>query len=120
MVTAFKRQIPFDNVLGAIGITSLTFFSLLFLAIFLLRIEPNLPFEKVVFEIVSAFGTNGLSSGITTEFKSWSRFILIFAMFVGRFGPLTLVLLLAGRVKQPSYANSEERVRIGLNLNKIK
>jgi len=113
VVTAFKRQIPFDNVLGAVGITSLTFFALLFLAILLLRIEPNLPFEKVVFEIVSAFGTNGLSSGITSEFKPWSRFILIFAMFVGRFGPLTLVLLLAGRVKQPSYANSEERVRIG-------
>ena len=113
VVSAFKRQIPFDNVLRAIGITSLSFFAILFLAIFLLRLEPNLPFEKVIFETISAFATNGLSSGITAEFGSLSRFILIFAMFVGRFGPLTLVLLLAGRVKQPSFSNSEERIRIG-------
>jgi trk system potassium uptake protein TrkH len=75
--------------------------------------EPNLSFEHLIFEMVSAIGNNGLSSGISQEYTDTSKIIVIFTMFLGRFGPLTLILLLAGKTIQPSFEDSEERIRIG-------
>ena len=112
-ITAFHRRIPFDNVVRAFSITVLFFLSLLILSIIMFIFEPNLSFEHVIFEMVSAIGNNGLSSGISQEYTNTSKIIIIFTMFLGRFGPLTLILLLAGKTIQPSFEDSEERIRIG-------
>ena len=112
-ITAFRRRIPFDNVVRAFSITVLFFLSLLILSIIIFIFEPNLSFEHVIFEMVSAIGNNGLSSGISQEYTITSKIIVIFTMFLGRFGPLTLILLLAGKTIQPSFEDSEERIRIG-------
>ena len=112
-ITAFHRRIPFDNVVRAFSITVLFFLSLLILSIIMFIFEPNLSFEHVIFEMVSAIGNNGLSSGISQEYTNTSKIIIIFTMFIVRFGPLTLILLLAGKTIQPSFEDSEERIRIG-------
>ena len=112
-ITAFHRRIPFDNVVRAFSITVLFFLGLLILSIIMFIFEPNLSFEHVIFEMVSAIGNNGLSSGISQEYTNTSKIIVIFTMFLGRFGPLTLILLLAGKTIQPSFEDSEERIRIG-------
>ena len=112
-ITAFRRRIPFDNVVRAFSITVLFFLSLLILSIIMFIFEPNLSFEHLIFEMVSAIGNNGLSSGISQEYTNTSKIIVIFTMFLGRFGPLTLILLLAGKTIQPSFEDSEERIRIG-------
>jgi trk system potassium uptake protein TrkH len=88
-------------------------FSLFILSIIVLFFEINIPFENIIFEMVSAIGNNGLSTGITKELNEWSKIIVVFTMFLGRFGPLTLILLLAGKTTQPSYNDSEERIKIG-------
>jgi trk system potassium uptake protein TrkH len=66
-----------------------------------------------MFESFSAFGTVGLSTGITPELTSASRLILSLTMFAGRLGPLTLALALAGRERRALYRWPEEPVRIG-------
>ncbi|WP_267241672.1 TrkH family potassium uptake protein [Streptomyces sp. PR69] len=71
------------------------------------------PFEDVLFEAVSAFGTVGLSTGITAEFPDTGRLILIMLMFVGRLGPITLVSALALRERTRRYQLPEERPVIG-------
>ncbi|MFD0318383.1 TrkH family potassium uptake protein [Streptomyces flavalbus] len=71
------------------------------------------PFEQVLFESVSAFGTVGLSTGITADLPTTGRLIVIVLMFVGRLGPVTLVSALALRERTRRYQLPEERPVIG-------
>ncbi|MEV0600382.1 potassium transporter TrkG [Streptomyces sp. NPDC050315] len=71
------------------------------------------PFEAVLFEVVSAFGTVGLSTGITADLPDAGRLILTLLMFVGRLGPITLVSALALRERTRRYQLPEERPVIG-------
>ncbi|MFD4586009.1 TrkH family potassium uptake protein [Streptomyces sp. NPDC058434] len=71
------------------------------------------PMEAVLFETVSAFGTVGLSTGITADFPDSGRLVLILLMFVGRLGPVTLVSALALRERTRRYQLPEERPVIG-------
>jgi trk system potassium uptake protein len=68
---------------------------------------------QVLFEAVSALGTVGASTGITPELPDGSRMILIVAMFVGRLGPLTLVLAMTARTRPIAYRPAVETLRIG-------
>ncbi len=68
-------------------------------------------FIKYLFEVVSAFGTVGLSMGITPELNVLQKLIIIITMFIGRVGPLTFVYSLHSRKKGLKYA--EEKVMIG-------
>jgi trk system potassium uptake protein TrkH len=72
-------------------------------------------FENIIFEVVSAFGTVGLSTGLTPSLSLASRVILILVMFVGRVGLMTLVVGLAVRSRKDN-ANiryPEERFMVG-------
>jgi potassium uptake TrkH family protein len=71
------------------------------------------PFEAVLFEVVSAFATVGLSTGITADLPVSGQLILILLMFVGRLGPVTLVSALALRERTRRYQLPEERPVIG-------
>ncbi|MFK0291790.1 TrkH family potassium uptake protein [Streptomyces sp. NPDC090442] len=73
----------------------------------------NAPFEDVLFEVVSAFGTVGLSPGITADLPTSGRLVLILLMFVGRLGPITLASALALRNRTRRYQLPEERPVIG-------
>lgn len=55
--------------------------------------EPGLPLEDILFEIVSAFGTVGLSTGITPDLGIDSKLLSICIMYIGRLGPLTIASL---------------------------
>ncbi|MFE6281073.1 TrkH family potassium uptake protein [Streptomyces sp. NPDC057877] len=69
--------------------------------------------ETVLFEVVSAFGTVGLSAGITADLPVAGELLLIVLMFVGRLGPITLVSALALRERTRRYELPEERPIIG-------
>jgi len=68
---------------------------------------------RILFEAVSAFGTVGLSTGLTDELTVIGRVVIILAMFVGRLGPLTVLITLAGQQKPARYAYPEEQPVIG-------
>ncbi|WP_243761057.1 potassium transporter TrkG [Streptomyces sp. YIM 98790] len=70
-------------------------------------------FDVVLFEAVSAFGTVGLSAGLTTELPPAGEVIIIVLMFVGRLGPITLVSALALRERTRRFQHPEERPVIG-------
>ncbi|MCX3061993.1 TrkH family potassium uptake protein [Streptomyces beihaiensis] len=69
--------------------------------------------EPVLFEVVSAFGTVGLSTGITGDLPTDGRLVLVALMFIGRLGPITLVSALALRERTRRYELPEERPVIG-------
>jgi trk system potassium uptake protein len=74
--------------------------------------EP-VEFIDVLFETVSAFGTVGLSTGITASLTLAGKFIIIATMFAGRLGPLTLALSLVQAQRTTEYRYPQDQVRIG-------
>jgi trk system potassium uptake protein TrkH len=79
---------------------------------FLSLLEPQYSFMQLIFEVVSAFGTVGLSTGITPDLKVLSKAIIILTMYIGRLGPLTVAMLWWYRpLSNASY--SEESITIG-------
>lgn len=69
--------------------------------------------DRVVFEAISAFGTVGLSTGITAELPRAAHVLLVVLMFVGRVGPLTLGTALALRDRARRFQLPEERTIVG-------
>lgn len=59
----------------------------LMLAMFLLMITEDLPFDRIMFETISAFATVGLSTGITAQLSEPGKLILVMVMICGRLGP---------------------------------
>ncbi|MFO7891104.1 MAG: TrkH family potassium uptake protein [bacterium] len=70
-------------------------------------------FIKILFEVFSAFGTVGLSMGITPQLSKAGRILIIFLMFIGRLGPLTLALALSQKHKQVKFRYAEGEIKIG-------
>jgi trk system potassium uptake protein len=94
-IRVLRRTIeqPFIYRALAISIISLL---VVFSALFILSLsEHNAPFFQILFEVVSAFGTVGLSMGLTGSLTSIGKCMIIFVMFAGKLGPLTLAFSLA-------------------------
>ena len=110
--TAFGRRIKHAIVYRALAVLILSI-GFVFLVGLGLTLTTDATFVQTLFEAVSAFGTVGASTGITPELSDPARLITSVAMFVGRLGPLTLVLALAARAHPVSYRPAVETVRIG-------
>ena len=109
---AFKRKIPLGVILKSFNITILALFIICIGTFTLSILEPNYTFMQLLFEVTSAFGTVGLSTGITPDLSDLSKFIISLIMFIGRLGPMTIATI--WYFKEPSNAcYSEETVIIG-------
>lgn len=109
----FKRTIPHDLVLKAYSIM-LFAISIISLGIFLLSLfEPQFSLIQISFEQVSAFATVGLSTGITPHLSTAGKIIIMFTMFIGRVGPLTLAYSLLRQTRANAYKYPEARMMVG-------
>jgi len=107
------REMPRSDIDRALAVALLAAVGVFIVAIVLARIEDAL-FITVLFEATSAFATNGLSTGVTPELDNRGLLLLTATMYIGRLGPLTLVLALVQRSAGPERRRlPEERVRIG-------
>ncbi len=95
-ITTFKRSIDNKLVFKSLAIAMISILFVI-LAVFILSITEKAPFVKIVYEVVSAFGTVGLSMGLTFDLTWIGKVVLIFIMFLGKLGPLTLAFSLARR-----------------------
>lgn len=111
-VEFFKRRVPDWLVREALVVVSMGILVVVGGTLVLLVAE-DLTLSQVLFEVVSAFGTVGLSTGITPSLSVAGKLSLVFIMLAGRVGPLTLALALAQRRDKPLYDYAEERVIIG-------
>ncbi len=90
---AFKHSIPKDFFRKAAVITLLGLGIVILSTLALLLMDPQVPLADALFEMTSAFGTVGLSTGITSSLSTGSKLLSIFIMYIGRLGPLTVATL---------------------------
>lgn len=69
--------------------------------------------RDILFEVLSALTTTGLSTGITPHLTGWSKLCIVVCMFIGRLGPITIVMLLAKRNQQYLNRFPEEHISVG-------
>lgn len=111
-VEIFKRKIPRDIVNNAMLLIILSLMMLSVFGFILLFTQEGHPIH-ILFELFSAFGTVGLSAGVTPNLTSLGKMIIITTMFVGRVGPLTLVLAIGQQREKIAYEYPDEGVMIG-------
>lgn len=108
----FHRTLPGEAIDKA-GVIALLSVVVVCVGTFLLCVlEPELDFVRLLFEEVSAFGTVGLSTGITPDLSVASKLVLILTMYIGRLGAFTLFSLWIDR-PDPSIRYTEEMITIG-------
>lgn len=96
----FNRRVSRDIVNRALTVAVIGLTLIMIITMILMITEKNLEFEDLLFESISAFGTVGLSLGITSELSNIGRMVIVFMMFAGRVGPLTIAFALARRQKK--------------------
>lgn len=119
-VEVFGRTIPPKIISKAIAAIAMSFL-LVVVSMMLLEVFESVPtgaaahfyFIDWLFEVVSAFGTVGLSTGVTPGLTTGSKIVIIATMFIGRLGPLALAISLLGRGTEQRYKYPEENVMIG-------
>ncbi len=87
---AFHYRIPQEAFYKAAIVTALSALVVCVGSFLMCVLEPGINFEDIVFEITSAFGTVGLSTGITTGLRPISKLLEVSIMYIGRLGPLTI------------------------------
>ena len=95
------RVIPFERLYVATS-TFILYTSIIFLFTFLLTFTEQFEFQRILFEVASALGTVGLSTGITGDLTNTGKFFVIILMFIGRVGVLTFGFALLERKSKDS------------------
>ncbi|WZL74501.1 TrkH family potassium uptake protein [Clostridiaceae bacterium 35-E11] len=111
----FKKRIPRDIVNRSLAVIGIAMALIILVTMILSITETNFSFIEIFFEVTSAFGTVGLSLGITTKLSWIGKIVISLTMFAGRVGPFTVALALArqqqkkkGLIKYP-----EEKIIVG-------
>lgn len=113
-VEFFERKVPSATVVKSIAIFIISLIVVSSGVLVMMRIEPDKSFLALMFEVVSAFGTVGLSVGITPFLTVLGKITIILMMFIGRVGPLTLVLAVGSRAASRSNVEYPEgKILIG-------
>ncbi|SCZ77575.1 TrkH family potassium uptake protein [Acidaminobacter hydrogenoformans] len=111
----FKRRVSQILISRALALMSLALALVIMVTMILSFNERDLGFMELLFETVSAFGTVGLSTGITSSLNDVSKLVIAVTMFFGRLGPMTLVMALARRqsMNRALVRYPESKVNVG-------
>lgn len=110
---AFGRQVA-DSLVRKAATLGICYILLIVAATLMLSLSEPYPFERVMFEVISAATTTGLSLGITPDLTSFGKVVIIAVMYLGRVGPLALLgaLIFSHHARRP-YAYAHEGVVLG-------
>ena len=111
-VKVFGRELVEDDIMRSFVVFFIAII-MVFTAVILLVWLEDLPFQHILFEVCSAFGTTGLSTGITANMSAAGKIILIVTMVIGRIGIINLLLFLKRKDRMMRYRHPKERVIIG-------
>ncbi len=113
VINVFNREIKLIDVFRSYAVIIVAGVMVMTALLILLLTEPGVPTVALLFEITSAFGTCGMSLGITSDLSSTGKVIIMLLMFIGRVGLISFLYTLGGKTKKPHYRFPKERVIIG-------
>jgi len=112
-IVVYERRIPSDTVRLAVSVMLWGASIVVVATIAILRIT-NEPLDRVLFDVISAFATCGLSAGLTSaELPDSAKYVLAATMLLGRVGTVTLATALSGTHRQTVYRRARERPIVG-------
>lgn len=113
-VNVFNREIAREDLNRAFAVISLAVLLVFAGIVSIVMIEQSrFDLIDVIFEVTSAFGTCGLSTGITADLSGPSKFIIMMFMFIGRIGFISFLFSIGGRQHELPYHFPKERILIG-------
>ncbi|HJV17718.1 MAG TPA: TrkH family potassium uptake protein [Bacillales bacterium] len=112
-VIFYRQRIVYETIYKALTVTVSGLFLVMFITILLTITEHGKDFLMILFEATSAFGTVGLSMGLTPELSPIGRCLIIFTMFAGRVGPLTIAFAVTMRRKPDAFRYPKGKIMIG-------
>ncbi|WP_251552333.1 TrkH family potassium uptake protein [Neobacillus muris] len=111
-IKIFKRELKSEDVFKSFIVIT-TGAMLCLSSIIILSITEKGTMMMIIFEVASAFGTNGLSMGLTPNLTTFGKLVIILLMFIGRVGIITCLLLLRGKGSKETFHYPKEKVIIG-------
>ncbi|EAY31254.1 V-type sodium ATP synthase subunit J (Na(+)-translocating ATPase subunit J) [Microscilla marina ATCC 23134] len=110
-ISFLNRTIPFERLYVATS-TFMMYTSIIFLFTFLLTFTERFEFQRILFEVASALGTVGLSTGITGDLSNTGKALTIVLMFIGRVGVLTFGFALLERKNKSKEESIEDDLAV--------
>jgi len=112
-VLLFDRKIAMNLILKAVGVLVGSVSTVILATTLISLTDPKLDFIQILFEVVSAFATVGLSTGITGSVSTAAKLILIITMYIGRVGVLLLMSAVLGDPRPTRIHYPEENLLVG-------
>jgi len=112
-VIFYRKRIVYETIYKALTVSVSGLFLVLIITMLLTITEPGKDFLMILFEATSAFGTVGLSMGLTPELSPIGRGLIIFTMFAGRVGPLTIAFAVTIRRNPDAFRYPKGKIMIG-------
>ena len=113
-IKAFNREIHTTDIQRSFAVFTMASFLTFISTVLILIIEQGkITFLQAFFEVMSSFGTCGLSLGVTDNVHGATKVILMILMFIGRVGLISFVIMIAGRREPDKYHYPKERIQIG-------
>ena len=112
-VNIFHRRLDDDVIRKASNVVVISLLLAVASIIFICFKQPSLPVEDVMFEVFSAIGTVGMSTGLTRDLSTSSRIVVILLMYCGRIGSMSFALSFTERKKVPPVQMPVEKIMIG-------
>ena len=112
-INLFGRRLTEDVVKKANAVVIINFSLAIIAAVIIMILQPLLNFEDVIFEVLSAIGTVGMTTGVTRSMCAVSRIVLIVLMYCGRLGSLSFALIFAQKKTSASVRQPQEKIIVG-------
>ncbi|MGO3497142.1 MAG: TrkH family potassium uptake protein [Staphylococcus equorum] len=113
-IKAFNREIHTTDVQRSFAVFTMAGILTFAGTITILVVENGkISFLQAFFEVMSAFGTCGLSLGVTDDISGMSKIVLMVLMFIGRVGLISFIIMIGGRREPDKYHYPKERIQIG-------
>ncbi|MGF1482623.1 MAG: TrkH family potassium uptake protein [Cyanophyceae cyanobacterium] len=112
-VTMYQREVPVPLILKAVGVVFGSASSIILATILISVANPELNLLQILFEVISAFATVGLSTGITADLSAIAQLILVMTMYTGRVSILLLIAAIIGEPRPTLIQYPKENLLVG-------
>ncbi|RFU70533.1 TrkH family potassium uptake protein [Peribacillus saganii] len=112
-IKIFKREIDEEDIIKSFVVFTTAMLLCAVAVLILMNIEPAFSLMQILFEVSSAFGTVGLSLGITPDLGTGGKIVIMLLMFIGKIGMFTFLFFMGGKPEKNTYHYPKERIIIG-------